>query len=65
MPPDSRAPAANFMAPSYNPDTKLFYFAVREQCDVYYKNAPVYIEGRPYLGKRHACPDGGAGMGGY
>ena len=26
------AGAANFMAPSYNPDTKLFYFAVSEQC---------------------------------
>ena len=44
------AGAANFMAPSYNPDTKWFYFAVREQCDVYYTNAPVYIEGRPYWG---------------
>jgi alcohol dehydrogenase (cytochrome c) len=44
------AGAANFMAPSYNPETKWFYFVVREQCDVYYTNAPVYIEGRPYWG---------------
>jgi alcohol dehydrogenase (cytochrome c) len=44
------AGAANWMAPSYNPETKLFYFAVREQCDVYYSSPPVYIEGRPYWG---------------
>jgi alcohol dehydrogenase (cytochrome c) len=44
------AGAANWMAPSYNPDTRLFYFAVREQCDVYYSSPPVYIEGRPYWG---------------
>ncbi len=44
------AGAANWMAPSYNPQTKLFYFAVREQCDVYYTNPPVYIQGRPYWG---------------
>jgi alcohol dehydrogenase (cytochrome c) len=44
------AGAANWMAPSYNPETKLFYFAVREQCDVYYTNPPVYIEGRGYEG---------------
>jgi alcohol dehydrogenase (cytochrome c) len=44
------AGAANWMAPSYNPQTKLFYFAVREQCDVYYTNPAVYIQGRPYWG---------------
>lgn len=44
------AGATNWMAPSYNPLTKLFYFAVREQCDVYYTNPPVYIQGRPYSG---------------
>jgi alcohol dehydrogenase (cytochrome c) len=44
------AGATNWMAPSYNPDTRLFYFAVREQCDVYYTNPSVYIEGRPYEG---------------
>jgi alcohol dehydrogenase (cytochrome c) len=42
--------AANWMAPSYNPQTKLFYFPVREQCDVYYSSSPVYIEGKPYWG---------------
>jgi alcohol dehydrogenase (cytochrome c) len=44
------AGATNWMAPSYNPETGLFYFAVREQCDVYYASPPVYIEGKPYWG---------------
>jgi alcohol dehydrogenase (cytochrome c) len=44
------AGAANWMAPSYNPQTGLFYFPVREQCDVYYSSPPVYIEGKPYWG---------------
>lgn len=44
------AGATNWMAPSYDPDTKLFYFAVREQCDIYYSSPPVYIQGRPYSG---------------
>jgi alcohol dehydrogenase (cytochrome c) len=44
------AGATNWMAPSYNPDTRLFYFTVREQCDVYYTNPSVYIEGRPFEG---------------
>ena len=38
------------MAPSYNPDTKLFYFAVREQCDVFYSSPPVYKKGQVYWG---------------
>ncbi|MGH9661252.1 MAG: pyrroloquinoline quinone-dependent dehydrogenase, partial [Bryobacteraceae bacterium] len=44
------AGAANWMAPSYNPQTKLFYFPVREQCDVYYSSPAVYVEGKPYWG---------------
>lgn len=44
------AGATNWMAPSYNPQTRLFYFAVREQCDVYYSSPPVYINDRPYWG---------------
>jgi alcohol dehydrogenase (cytochrome c) len=42
--------ATNWMAPSYNPQTGLFYFAVREQCDVYYSAPPKYIEGKAYWG---------------
>ena len=44
------AGATNWMAPSYNPQTGLFYFAVREQCDVYYSAPPKYIEGKAYWG---------------
>jgi alcohol dehydrogenase (cytochrome c) len=44
------AGAANWMAPSYNPETKLFYFPVREQCDVFFSAPPVYAEGKPYWG---------------
>ena len=44
------AGATNWMAPSYNPDTKLFYFAVREQCDVFYAEPPVYTAGKAYWG---------------
>src|SRR3989475_5455068 len=32
----------NWMAPSYNPETKLFYFALFEQCEIYYSNPPLY-----------------------
>jgi alcohol dehydrogenase (cytochrome c) len=44
------AGGANWMPPSYNPQTGWFYFPVREQCDVYYSAPPVYIEGKPYWG---------------
>jgi alcohol dehydrogenase (cytochrome c) len=44
------AGATNWMAPSYNPATGWFYFAVREQCDVYYSSPPKFIEGKPYWG---------------
>ena len=32
------------------PATGLFYFPVREQCDVYYSSPPKFIEGKPYWG---------------
>jgi alcohol dehydrogenase (cytochrome c) len=44
------AGATNWMAPSYNPQTGLFYLPVREQCDIYYSSPPKYIEGKPYWG---------------
>ena len=44
------AGAANWMAPSYSPRTKLFYFPVREQCDIYYSSPAVYVEGQPFWG---------------
>ncbi len=42
--------ATNWMAPTYNPETKLFYFSVREQCDVYFSSPPVYVEGKLFWG---------------
>ena len=44
------AGGTNWMAPSYNPETKMFYFAVREQCDVYYAEPQKYVEGKGYWG---------------
>jgi alcohol dehydrogenase (cytochrome c) len=42
--------ATNWMAPSYNPRTGLFYFAVRERCDVLYSAPAKFVEGRRYFG---------------
>lgn len=42
------AGATNWMAPSYNPMTKLFYLNVREGCDLYYSKTPVYKEGTSF-----------------
>ena len=44
------AGGTNFMAPSYNPDTKLFYFAVREQCDFFFSSQPTYKKNQAYWG---------------
>jgi alcohol dehydrogenase (cytochrome c) len=44
------AGAANWMAPSYNPETGWFYFPVREQCDEYFSEPPVYVQGKAYWG---------------
>jgi len=44
------AGATNWMAPSYSPVTGLFYFNVRQGCDVYYSSPPVYEEGKGYWG---------------
>ena len=44
------AGAANWMPPSYNPETGWFYFPVREQCDVFFSSPPVYVDGKAYWG---------------
>ena len=44
------AGGANWMAPTYNPLTKLFYVPVREACDLYFSSPPVYKEGKGYWG---------------
>ncbi len=46
----SLAGAANWPAPSYNPQTGWFYFPVRESCDIYYSAPPKLVEGKQYWG---------------
>ena len=41
---------ANWMAASYNPQTKLFYFSEMESCNIYYTAPAVYVAGKPYWG---------------
>jgi alcohol dehydrogenase (cytochrome c) len=42
------AGATNWMAPSYSPLTHLYYFNVREGCDIFFSKPPVYKEGTSY-----------------
>ena len=42
------AGGTNWMAPSYNPLTHLFYFNVREGCDIFFSETQVYKEGTSY-----------------
>ena len=42
------AGGTNWMAPSYSPLTHLYYFNVREGCDVFYSKPPAYKEGTSY-----------------
>jgi len=58
------AGGANWMAPSYNPQTGLFYFTYLEQCDVYFSAPPEFIDGKPYWGSmsRGVTDDHGWGM---
>jgi len=51
--------ATNWYAPSYNPDTKFFYFLALEHCDLYFKKAEKFQEGRAYYstGVKHSPGD--------
>ncbi|MGC2763946.1 MAG: PQQ-dependent dehydrogenase, methanol/ethanol family [Candidatus Acidiferrum sp.] len=40
--------ATNWYAPSYNPDTQLFYFLVMENCNVYFKKGEKFEEGKAF-----------------
>jgi alcohol dehydrogenase (cytochrome c) len=52
--------ATNWYAPSYNPDTRLFYFLASENCNVYFKKAEKFEEGRTYYstGVKRSPKDG-------
>lgn len=51
--------ATNWFSPSFNPDTKLFYFFALEHCDTYFKRAEKFTEGRAYYstGVKHIPGD--------
>ncbi len=51
--------ATNWYAPSFNPDTHLFYFLATENCDLYFKKAEKYEEGKAYYstGVKHSPGD--------
>jgi alcohol dehydrogenase (cytochrome c) len=40
--------ATNWYAPSYNPETHLFYFLSMENCNIYLKKAEEFEEGKTY-----------------
>lgn len=42
--------ATNFMSPSYDPQTELFYVAAREQCDIVSSQREQFVPGRFYFG---------------
>ena len=47
------AGATNWMAPTYSPQTKLFYVSVREQCDIFYAHPQQFVTGRLFLGSTY------------
>jgi alcohol dehydrogenase (cytochrome c) len=40
--------ATNWFAPSFNPETHLFYFLVTENCNVYFKHTEKFQEGKEF-----------------
>lgn len=47
------AGATNWMAPTYDPQTKLFYVTAREQCDIFSTAAEPYERGHAYYGSAY------------
>jgi alcohol dehydrogenase (cytochrome c) len=45
--------ATNFMSPSYNPQTGLFYVQAREQCDIFTRAKQTFHPGRVFLGSTY------------
>jgi alcohol dehydrogenase (cytochrome c) len=42
--------ATNWFSPTYSPETRSFYVAVREMGSIYYKREAVYKPGEPFMG---------------
>ncbi len=51
--------ATNWYSPSYNPETKLFYFMALESCDIYFLHAEKFTPGQTYYstGTKHSPTD--------
>jgi len=47
------AGATNWMSPTYDPQTKLFYVTAREQCDIFTTGPEPYDEGHAYYGSAY------------
>jgi alcohol dehydrogenase (cytochrome c) len=47
------AGATNWMSPSYDPHTRLFYVTAREQCDIFSTAPQPYEEGHAYYGSAY------------
>ena len=47
------AGATNWMSPTYDPQTHLFYVTAREQCDIFSSSAQPYDEGHAYYGSAY------------
>jgi alcohol dehydrogenase (cytochrome c) len=47
------AGATNWMSPTYDPQTQLFYVTAREQCDVFSTAAQTYEAGHAYYGSAY------------
>jgi alcohol dehydrogenase (cytochrome c) len=47
------AGATNWMSPTYDPQTRLFYVTAREQCDIFSTAPQTYEEGHAYYGSAY------------
>jgi alcohol dehydrogenase (cytochrome c) len=47
------AGATNWMSPTYDPQTKLFYVSAREQCDIFSTAPQPFEEGHAYYGSAY------------
>ncbi len=54
------AGATNWMSPTYDPQTQLFYVTAREQCDVFSTAPQVYEAGHAYYGSAYFPNDDAA-----
>jgi alcohol dehydrogenase (cytochrome c) len=54
------AGATNWMSPTYDPETKLFYVTAREQCDVFSTAPQPYEAGHAYYGSAYFPNDDAA-----